>query len=349
MSFSLEQPATGEGGRGLVDHYLAVRRRSMSLCDTLLPEDTVVQSMADVSPTKWHLAHTTWFFERFVLRQSLRDYAPFDAAYDHLFNSYYYTVGDMFLRAHRGLLSRPALSEVVGYRKHVDEHMVALLQNAATPATLGTLVTLGLHHEQQHQELMLTDIKHVFSINPLRPCFREAAPWAGGGAGALAFIDGPSGILACGAEPGQRFCFDNETPRHDVLVRPHALASRPATNAEYLDFIRDGGYENSSLWLADGWTKIMQDGWRRPLYWGEDLASEFTLNGEVALDANAPVCHLSFYEADAFARWAGKRLPTEFELELAMAQAPVTGNLAEDDQFHPRAPLHEAPVLLQGG
>ncbi|MEO0971832.1 MAG: ergothioneine biosynthesis protein EgtB [Pseudomonadota bacterium] len=347
MSFSVEHPAADSAGTGIVEYYLSVRQRTLSLCDTLAPEDTVVQSMADVSPTKWHLAHTTWFFERFVLKSHTQDYREFHPTFDHLFNSYYYSVGQMFTRAHRGLLSRPTLAQVLRYREYVDGQILALLQHGEPSASLRELITLGVNHEQQHQELLLTDIKHVFSLNPLLPVFREAPVWNSASATPLRFIEGPNGIIECGAnvaDPG--FSFDNETPAHQVLVRPHKLASRPVTNSEYLEFVKDGAYEQCSLWLADGWTVLNQEGWRRPFYWSEDLASEFTLNGQVALDPHAPVCHLSLYEADAFARWAGKRLPTEFELELALRQAACDGNLADEDQFHPRAPRLNAPIAV---
>jgi ergothioneine biosynthesis protein EgtB len=348
MSFSAEQQVP-EAHPGTAPRYRDVRRQTLHLCATLAPEDTVVQSMPDVSPTKWHLAHTTWFFERFVLRDHLSGYDEFDPAYDHLFNSYYYTVGEMHARARRGLLSRPTLAEVLHYRCYVDEHMESLLDSADCRGDVDFLVTLGIHHEQQHQELLLTDIKHVFSMNPLRPVYRDPAPRRAAGAGDIDFIEGPDGVLACGARgfdgataadaaaDSAPFRFDNETPRHDVLVRPHALASRPVTNGEYLAFVRDGAYRKPSLWLADAWTLINREGWSRPLYWSEDLASEFTLNGQCELDPDAPVAHVSFYEADAFARWAGCRLPSEFELELVLAGTPVAGNFVEQEQWHPRS------------
>ncbi len=348
MSISSDPPFAAHGGTGIAKFYLRVRQRTLALCDTLAPEDTVVQSMADVSPTKWHLAHTTWFFERFVLQNHVPAYREFQPIYDHLFNSYYYTVGDMFTRAERGLLSRPTLADILRYREHVDTQILSLIEHTDDTRELDVLITLGLNHEQQHQELLLTDIKHVFSVNPLQPVFREPAAWPTGNAGPLEFVAGAEGVIECGATGSNGFCFDNETPRHQVLVRPHALANRPITNGEYRDFIRDGAYEDCSLWLADGWSRLQQDGWRRPFYWSEDLQSEFTLNGQVDLDLNAPVCHLSLYEADAFARWAGKRLPTEFELELALDQAAVTGNLVEEDQFHPRAQRLPAPSLVDG-
>ncbi|MEM9383883.1 MAG: ergothioneine biosynthesis protein EgtB [Pseudomonadota bacterium] len=348
MSISTDPPVADSSGTGLANFYLRVRQRSLFLCETLAQEDTVVQSMPDVSPTKWHLAHTTWFFERFVLKAHAPAYREFEAAYDHLFNSYYYTVGQMFTRAQRGLLSRPTLADVLRYREHVDTAVLALIDSHGSSQTLEKLLTLGLNHEQQHQELLITDIKHVFAVNPLRPVFREAAPWPGASntPNPLSFVPGPDGLIECGATGVDGFCFDNETPRHEVLVRPHALASRPITNGEFREFVRDGAYRECSLWLADGWTRLQQDGWTRPFYWAEDLEGEFTLNGQVDLALNAPVCHLSFYEADAFARWAGKRLPTEFELELALTYAPLEGNLAEEDQFHPRAARRSAPTLV---
>jgi ergothioneine biosynthesis protein EgtB len=352
MSSRIDQSALDAVHPGLAPSYAAVRQQTASLCETLTPEDTVVQSMPDVSPTKWHLAHTTWYFERFVLRDHLPGYEQFNPAFDHLFNSYYYTVGQMFARPRRGLLSRPTLADVMRYRQYVDEQMMTLLSHDVASSEIEHLITLGLHHEQQHQELLLTDIKHVFSINPLQPVFREPAPRPATLAGELSFVPRPHGIVACGAPAGgppaagtgeattdeaRPFTFDNETPRHDVLVRPHALASRPVTNGEYLDFIRDGAYQNVSLWLADAWTKINDQGWTRPLYWSEDLTSEFTLNGLADLDPHAPVVHVSLYEADAFARWAGARLPSEFELELALEESTIDGNFVDDAQFHPRA------------
>ena len=314
--------------------YTRVRSLTLDLCSTLAAEDTVVQSMPDVSPTKWHLAHVTWFFERFVLRQHVDGYTQFNDAFDYLFNSYYSTAGQMHARPRRGLLSRPTLDEVTAYRRHVDQAMLELIAAKNDDAELKFLVTLGLNHEQQHQELLLTDIKHVMSCNPLKPAVNPALPVPPAGkAGPVNWIDGDSGIHRIGAADAG-FCFDNETPRHDALLHPHRIADRLVTNGEFHEFIADGAYDNAALWLSDGWSTINAQGWQRPLYWSEDLQSEFTLAGERDIDSNAPVCHVSFYEADAFARWAGARLPTEFEWERAASDCEVAGNLLDAGYWH---------------
>ncbi len=321
----------------LLEYYDRVRATTLDLCRTLEPEDTVVQSMPDVSPTKWHLAHVSWFFERFVLKVFDARYERFNNQYDYLFNSYYYSAGQMHARPERGLLTRPTLEEVVAYRTHVDVAMRSLLQRRADDADLYERVVLGLNHEQQHQELLLTDIKHVFSCNPLRPAVNAALEVAAStGPDSYAFVDGPTGIQRVGAS-GDRFCFDNETPRHDVLLHPHRIGTRLVTNREFREFIDDGGYNNSNLWLSDGWSTVNERGWHRPLYWAEDLESEFTLGGQRDIDANAPVCHVSFYEADAFARWAGARLPTEFEWEIAATKETLNGNFMDSGHWHPIA------------
>ncbi len=315
--------------------YQRVRAQSLALVTTLAPEDTVVQSMPDVSPTKWHLAHVTWFFERFVLESFVPGYRRLNDDYDYLFNSYYYTAGQMHARPKRGLLSRPTLAEVFDYRAHVDEHMQRLLDEHGDDEELATVVTLGLNHEQQHQELLLTDIKHVLSLNPLRPAFDPELPVpASRPVDAYSYLTGTSGIHQVGAT-GDGFHFDNETPRHDALLHEHRIGSRLVSNGEFRDFIMDGGYAESTLWLSDGWATVNQEGWQRPLYWSEDLASEFTLGGVRAIDDAAPVTHISFYEADAFARWAGARLPTEFEWETAAADKSVEGNLLQSGFLHP--------------
>ena len=315
--------------------YSRVRTQSLALVGTLAPEDTVVQSMPDVSPTKWHLAHVTWFFERFVLEPFMAGYRRFDDDYDFLFNSYYYTAGQMHARPKRGLLSRPTLAEVFDYRAHVDEHMLRLLEERGDDAKLALVVTLGLHHEQQHQELLLTDIKHVLAQNPLQPAFDPDLPVAPSRpVDTYAFEKGASGIHAVGAADGS-FCFDNETPRHDALLHEHHIGTRLVTNGEYREFVTNGGYAESTLWLSDGWGVVNQEGWNRPLYWSEDLAGEFTLGGRRDIDDNAPVTHVSFYEADAYARWAGARLPTEFEWETAAAGKTVEGNLLQSGFLHP--------------
>lgn len=315
--------------------YSRVRTLSVRLTGTLAPEDTVVQSMPDVSPTKWHLAHVTWFFERFVLEPFVPGYQRLDDDYDFLFNSYYYTAGQMHARPKRGLLSRPTLAQVLDYRAHVDEHMQQLLDDRADDAELAAVVTLGLNHEQQHQELLLTDIKHVLAQNPLQPAFDPDLPVAPSRpVEPYAFDNGASGIQLVGA-CGDGFYFDNETPRHDALLQEHRIGTRLVTNGEFREFVTTGGYAESMLWLSDGWAVINQEGWNRPLYWSEDLASEFTLGGRRDIDDNAPVTHVSFYEADAYARWAGARLPSEFEWELAAAGKTVEGNLLQSGFLHP--------------
>jgi ergothioneine biosynthesis protein EgtB len=315
--------------------YRRVRAQSLALARTLAPEDTVVQSMPDVSPTKWHLAHVTWFFERFVLESFTPGYRRFNEDYDYLFNSYYYTAGQMHARPKRGLLSRPTLAQVLDYRAHVDEHMQRLLDDRDDDAELAAIVTLGLNHEQQHQELLLTDIKHVLSQNPLLPAFDAELPVPPSSpVDTYSFVKGASGIHQVGAT-GDGFHFDNETPSHDTLLHEHRIGSRLITNGEFREFVTDGGYADPALWLSDGWGRVNQEGWNRPLYWGEDLASEFTLGGIRAIDDAAPVTHISLYEADAFARWAGARLPTEFEWETAAAGEPVEGNLLQSGFLHP--------------
>ena len=320
----------------LSERYAAVRARSEALVAPLSAEDACVQSMPDASPAKWHLAHTTWFFEHFLLADRLPGYQVFHERFGYLFNSYYFTVGQMHLRPRRGLVTRPSLAEVHAYRAHVDTAMHRLLETAAGDAALEQLVVLGLHHEQQHQELILTDIKHLLAQNPLLPAYAEAPAREAAAPVALEWIAGQAGIVEIG-HAGAGFAFDNETPRHRALLRDHALASRPVTNAEYRDFIAAGGYTDTRLWLSDGWSTVVAEGWQRPLYWQEDLAQAFTLHGVQPLDPHAPVAHLSYYEADAFARWAGARLPTEFEWEAAAAREPVAGHFADSGVFEPRA------------
>ena len=319
----------------LRQRFHRIRQRTSELCATLSPEDLMVQSMPDASPGKWHLAHTSWFFEQFVLGRQA-EYRPRHPAWLVLLNSYYQSVGPMHARPRRGLLSRPSLAQVMDYRRYIDDAIDVLLA-AADDAALPVLIELGLHHEQQHQELLLTDIKHAFWCNPLRPAY-AAEPLQSSAlpAAPMRFVAGREGIAEIG-HAGTGFAFDNETPRHRTLLQPHALANRLVTNDEYLAFIHDGGYREPSLWLSDGWATVQAEGWQRPIYWQEDLASEFTLAGTGTLDLQAPVCHLSYFEADAFARWAGARLPTEAEWESAAADLPVHGNLQERGRFHPEA------------
>ena len=342
MSLSSEQATNGRPDADLKDRYRRVRQQSLYLCESLQTEDFVAQSMPDVSPTKWHLAHTSWFFENFLLVPHLSGYRQFDERFDYLFNSYYYTVGQMHLRSQRGLLTRPTVAEVCAYREHVDAQMDRLLDGAAG-TRLDHLLTLGLNHEQQHQELMLTDIKHVLSVNPLQPAYRDDLATPAGVAGPLDWHGFPEGVHEIGTGGDSGFCFDNETPRHRIFLRPFALASRPVTNAEYREFIEDGGYRDVAGWLSDGWAWIRREQIDRPLYWSADLESEFTLGGFRAIDPHAPVSHLSFYEADAYARRAGHRLPTEAEWEIAAAGQEVGGNLADTELLHP------APAATDSG
>ena len=342
-------PGTEPAPTALADHYRAVRDRTSHLAAPLSAEDAMVQSMPEASPAKWHLAHTTWFFDRFVL--SDRPGAPpVDPGWDHLFNSYYRSVGNAHAQARRGLLSRPSLAQVHDYRRQVDERVLALLAGE-TDAPTRQRITLGLHHEQQHQELLLTDIKHALWNNPLRPAYRDDLPRTPGALQPLDWVRFDEAVVDIGAPawPGASgFAYDNESPRHRVLVGAHALASRPVTNAEYRAFIDDGGYRTAALWLSDGLDTVEREGWCRPLYWDEGLENEFTLGGMRPIDPAAPVCHLSHYEADAFARWAGARLPTEFEWERAAAAArgsgDITGNFADAGRLHPTA----APVTPSG-
>lgn len=316
-----------------VERYRRVREATLALCATLMPEDTVVQSMPDASPVKWHLAHTTWFFERFLLARQ-PGYASLHPQWNYLFNSYYQSVGPMHARAQRGLLSRPTLAEVLDYRANIDERIGALLARDGHGEELAALLALGLNHEQQHQELLLTDIKHLFSLNPLQPVFRERESVPDAESVPLRFLDGREGIAQIGYA-GDGFAFDNESPCHRVLLHAHALANRKITNAEYREFIEAGGYRTPTLWLSEGWDTVQREHWSRPLYWSEDLQGEFTLAGTRPLDPNAPVCHVSFYEADAFARWAGARLPLESEWESAAQDLAIEGNFANDDVLQP--------------
>jgi ergothioneine biosynthesis protein EgtB len=315
--------------------YRRVRERTVALCVGLTAEDMQIQSMPDASPGKWHLAHTTWFFENFVLGMDPA-YRSRDPDWHYLFNSYYASVGPMHARPQRGLITRPTLAQVYDYRRRVDEALSELLHTGAHAEQLAR-IKLGLEHEQQHQELLLTDIKHAFFCNPLHPSY-AAVPIVAEHASAvgLRFLAGREGVVEIG-HGGTKFAFDNEMPRHKTWLSPHALANRLVTNAEYLAFVRDGGYREETLWLSEGWATAQREGWQHPFYWQPDLESEFTLAGIRALQPNAPVCHLSYFEADAFARWADARLPTEAEWESAAAGIAVAGNFQEAQRFHPRA------------
>ena len=394
---------TTRASTGLTDAYHAVRSASERLCDPLVTEDYVVQSMDDVSPTKWHLAHTTWFFETFVLTPHLAGYAAFDPAFKFLFNSYYVTVGDRHCRQNRGQLSRPTVADVYAYRAHVDAAMARLLADPppALADTLQALMDIGLNHEQQHQELMLTDIKHVFWVNPLRPALSAAVP--GGVEGpspsgvnhnsrsdhgsrtrpsddqgneTLSFDDSSQITVHPSARPppstapgtallratwvkfdggvheighaGDGFAFDNETPRHKAYLEPFELGSRLVTNGEYKRFMADGGYGRADCWLSAGLATAKTEDWRAPMYWIEQDGQwwNYTLSGLRPVVDAEPVCHVSYFEADAFARWAGARLPTEAEWEVASETVPVTGPFVEGGTNHP-APAPNVAGLQQ--
>ena len=334
----------------LLDRYRRIRALSERLCEPLSIEDYVLQTMPDVSPPKWNLAHTSWFFETFLLKPSLTGYREFHPLFNYLFNSYYEAVGERHPRPERGMLSRPTVAEVLAYRRHVDEAMARLLQSSeASP--LRPLIELGLNHEQQHQELLVTDFKHILARNPLAPVYRERriihtpAP-------ALEWQSFEGGVRSAG-HAGDGFHFDNEAPRHDVLLRPFRLASRLVTNGEYLEFINAGGYREPRWWLSLGWTRVLEEGWQAPHYWEkvEGRWQSFTLSGLRPVEEHEPVCHVSYFEAEAYAAWRGKRLPSEAEWETAAAEERVAGNFLDSETFHPLAGSHQGgplqPALAQ--
>ncbi|MFL6605309.1 MAG: ergothioneine biosynthesis protein EgtB [Steroidobacteraceae bacterium] len=333
------------------NRFRLVRAATLALSEPLCTEDYVVQSMPDASPAKWHLAHTTWFFEEFVLQRAVPGYRFHDDQFRYLFNSYYNTVGAMHSRPHRGLLSRPTVEQVLAYRARIDEHMNVLLQRDDLAPEILESITLGLNHEQQHQELLLTDLKHLFSCNPLLPAYVRETAKAVRSAPALRFESFDGGLNEIGHK-GDGFSFDNELPRHRVYTQPFRLANRAVTNGEYLEFVRAGGYETPVHWRSDGWTTVQREGWKRPIYWLPSHDGEFTLTGVRALNPGAPVCHLSYYEADAFAHWAGARLPSEAEWELAAKGAPLRGNFVESRRWHPEpagSSEGESPLLQMFG
>jgi ergothioneine biosynthesis protein EgtB len=341
---------TDSGIDRLPEAYRQVRGFTERLCEPLETEDYVIQSMPDVSPTKWHLAHTSWFFETFLLKPHRTDYRSPNAEYDYLFNSYYNAVGTQFKRPRRGLLSRPTVAEVLAYRRHVDEHMLAFLERGdeSLLERLEPIIRLGLNHEQQHQELMLTDVKHVFHQNPLGPVYRAGSPEPGGAAPDLEWVAFDEQEIVIGHR-GDGFAFDNEGPAHRHRLEAFRLASRPVTNRDYLAFVEDGGYRQPLLWLSDGWATINQEGWEAPLYWERKDGAwrRFTLGGWIPLDLDAPVSHVSYYEADAFAAWAGARLPTEAEWERAASEAAVDGNFVEGGMYEPRPAPAGKPGIRQ--
>jgi ergothioneine biosynthesis protein EgtB len=334
---SVSDPRDGQRDALLRDAFLKTRSLTTQLAAPLSAEDAMVQSMDDASPAKWHLAHTTWFFERFVLRADPR-YRPFAPAWDVLFNSYYQSVGPAHARPRRGLLSRPPLAQVRDYRVAVEAAVVEHLQRGVLTTQALDALQLGIQHEQQHQELLLTDIKHALWSNPLQPAYRDDLKCRHAGTSTLRWLPRGERIAQIGAAAwpaASAFAYDHESPRHRVMVPAHALASRPVSNREYQDFIDDGGYATPTLWLSEGWTTVQAQGWQRPLYWHADGLREFTLAGWRERDPDAPVCHLSLFEADAFARWAGARLPSEAEWEQAATGVQVDGNFVEDDALHP--------------
>lgn len=309
--------------QSLVDRFKRVRRFSTTIADPLSAEDCAIQSMPDVSPTRWHLAHTTWFFETFVLK-NFSGYSAFDKSFEYLFNSYYNSVGEQFPRHRRGQISRPGLAETLEYRDHVDTQLVKQFSTGAESdlQALVPVVELGLQHEQQHQELMLTDIKHVLGTNPLLPAYQEFDSGAESPPAAeMRWIQQPEGVFQIGHD-AKGFAYDNESPRHSVYVAPFELASRCVTNGEYLQFVEDAGYQKPEHWLSMGWAQVQAEQWQKPMYWRLDGGTwkEFTLAGERELCMEEPACHLSYFEADAYARWAGLRLPTEFEWEIAASE-----------------------------
>ena len=332
----------------LLARFHEVRNFSAKLAENLAPEDCVVQSMPEVSPTKWHLSHTTWFFETFFLKKWKTGYRDAVPEYAYLFNSYYNAAGAMHRRDLRGLISRPTVEETKKYRASINVDVDELISNADEKLfhEIEPILILGIHHEQQHQELLITDIKHVFAQNPLYPVFRESGTRSssafgrGGTSRPTQFLEFDEATIEIGHD-GDDFCYDNELPRHRALVLPFALANRLVTNAEYLEFMRENGYSRPEFWLSLGWTTVNEQNWRAPLYWIECDGEwwNFTLSGLRKVDPNEPVTHLSYFEADAYANWAGARLPTEFEWERAAAKIEIDGNFVETERFHP-APLN---------
>lgn len=323
----------------IIPLFQAERGRTVKLISTLNAEDMVIQSMPDASPAKWHLAHTTWFFEEFLLNVHLPNYRWYDPAFRYLFNSYYESVGERQPRPYRGMLSRPPVETVLEYRNLIDQHVCRLIQDKPAAADI---VVLGVHHEMQHQELILTDILHGFSLNPLLPPVFTAPPQPKESQDQksirLEFHAFPGGICEIGADGSEKFAFDCEKPRHKTFLRPFALANRAVTNGEWINFIEDSGYKNPSLWLSDGWAEKNRQAWEAPLYWQKRAGQwhQFGLYGLQPLDPQRPVCHISYYEADAYARWAGCRLPTEQEWEHAASFQGLEGNFLNESEYRPR-------------
>jgi len=328
----------------ITERYQAVRDLTESLAESISAEEQTIQSMPDASPTKWHRGHTSWFFETFLLRPELLGYDIYDEQFGYLFNSYYNAVGERLARPSRGILGRPSAATVGDYRRHVDEAMLAFLDTPeGSRPDIAELVVLGINHEQQHQELLLMDIKYTLAQNPIRPAYREKSP-APTPTTPLGWLDVTGGIFSIG-HGAKSFAFDNESPRHEVLLDPFQLASRPVTNGDWLEFMGDGGYQRSELWLSEGWSTSNANGWNHPEYWiSENGWHQFTLDGVVRLDRDEPVSHVSFFEADAYARWAGARLPTEFEWECGARRLVPDGpgegiNSLDAGRLHPGGPI----------
>ena len=336
---SWPRPERDDAAAQIEKRFGDVRRTSLTLAEPLSAEDCGAQSMPDASPVKWHLAHTAWFFETFILSPHVENYRPFNGAFPDLFNSYYNAVGEQFSRGKRGLLTRPSMETVLAFRRHVDDAMDQSFKENQFDAEALSLIELGVNHEEQHQELMLTDVKHLLSQNPLLPVYREGWPLKGVSPRDVRFVGIEGGLKEIGLEKDGGFHFDNEGPRHCVYIEDFEIADRLVTNGEFIEFIEDGGYDRAELWLDAGFTYCRTAGWRAPLFWRDcgDGRRAFTLHGDAPIDLNAPVCHLSFYEAEAFARWAGARLPTEFEWELASTLNEGARNFMESRVLHPLA------------
>jgi len=334
MTAALAHQPTPTENVSLAQRFTEIRNTSMRITEGLSAEDQMLQSMPDASPSKWHLAHTTWFFETFILQPSSKGYKPYDPRFRILFNSYYKQLGAHPIRGTRGLMSRPTLSQVQAYREHVDHALLAYLEHA--DGEVLELIELGLNHEQQHQELLLTDIKHALWSNPLRPEF-SAEMAVSSAPSAMVWTEVEGGIHLIGHQ-GDGFAFDNECPQHEVLLQPFQIASRDVTNAEYLEFIEDGGYRRPELWLSAGWDTVNAQGWMAPLYWEQDDRewSLFAHREMKRVDPAEPVCHISYFEADAYARWRGARLPSEQEWEIAAVRMPSNGTFLENSIFHPQ-------------
>jgi ergothioneine biosynthesis protein EgtB len=333
----------------LRDRYASVRAATQALAVPLSDEDCVIQSMPDASPVKWHLAHTSWFFETFVLEPHAPGYHAFDPAFRMLFNSYYNAIGDRHPRPQRGMVSRPSRSDVIAYRAHVDAGMHALLARPEIDEPgITALITLGINHEQQHQELILTDVLHLLSLNPLEPSYVSLEAGPTGTAPPLSWVEYDAALVEIGHH-GAGFAFDNESPRHREYLHRYALANRPVTNGEYLAFVADGGYQRPELWLSEGWDWVNAHRVEAPLYWRREGGGwrQFTLHGARVIDLAAPVCHASLFEADAYARWAHARLPTEAEWETAAILHPIEGHFAEDGLLRPAAAVARGTPLMQ--